>query len=197
MAHNYNSKCNSLIANNEENNVSNPQTSDLIINHEKKILSRFDGLDKELLDLKDVIMKDLQVENKRLCMKVNNLKNKVMSLEINGNYLKQYGKRNNLEITGIPNEKKTKTIVQFINRKHAKKALINKKGLININKFSLRLSSSDYIFMKENLTPMNNKIAFHCRKLKRNEQIDRGYSRDGVIHIANGNIMRKSLKYYI
>ena len=42
--------------------------------------------------------------------------------------------------------------------------------------------------MNENLTPMNNKIAFYCRKFKRNGQIDKTYSRDGVIHIATGNI---------
>ena len=35
---------------------------------------------------------------------------------------------------------------------------------------------------------MNNKIAFHCRKLKRNGQIDKTYSRDGVMHIASSNI---------
>ena len=63
MTHNYNTRYSPLVANNEENNVSDPQTSDLIINLEKKILSRFDGLDKELLNLKDVIIKDLQVEN--------------------------------------------------------------------------------------------------------------------------------------
>ena len=68
------------------------------------MLSCFDGLDKELLNLKDVIIKDLQVENQRLRMKVNNLENKVMSLEINGNHLEQYGIRNNLDITGIPDD---------------------------------------------------------------------------------------------
>ena len=35
---------------------------------------------------------------------------------------------------------------------------------------------------------MNNKIAFYCRKFNRNGQIDKTYSRDGVIHIAAGNI---------
>ena len=35
---------------------------------------------------------------------------------------------------------------------------------------------------------MNNKIAFYCRKFKRNGQIDKTYSRDGVIHIATSNI---------
>ena len=68
------------------------------------MLSCFDGLDKELLNLKDVIIKDLQVENQRLRMKVNNLENKVLSLGINGNHLEQNGIRTNLDITGIPDD---------------------------------------------------------------------------------------------
>ena len=44
MTHNYNTRHNPLVTNNEENNVSDPQTFNLIINLEKKILSRFDGL---------------------------------------------------------------------------------------------------------------------------------------------------------
>ena len=53
-----------LVANKEENNVSDPQTSEITINLEKKALSsRFDGLDKELLNLKYVIIKYLEVEN--------------------------------------------------------------------------------------------------------------------------------------
>ena len=35
---------------------------------------------------------------------VDNLDKKVISLEENGNLLEQYGRRNNLEITGISNE---------------------------------------------------------------------------------------------
>ena len=54
MTHNYNLRHNPLVANNEENNISDPQTFDLIINLEKKILPRFDALDKELLNLKGV-----------------------------------------------------------------------------------------------------------------------------------------------
>ena len=71
-----------------------------------------------------------------------------------------------------------------------KKALINRKGLINTNKSSLSLSSSDNIFINENLTPMNNNIAFHCRKRKCNDQNDKTYYniRDGkvikVLHMS-------------
>ena len=60
--------------------MSDPQTFDLIINLEEKNLSRFDELDKALLNLKDAITKDLQAENLRLRMKVNNLEYNGMSL---------------------------------------------------------------------------------------------------------------------
>ena len=45
------------------------------------VTSRFDGLDNELLNLKDVIIKNLQVEKKRLRKKVNVLENKILTLE--------------------------------------------------------------------------------------------------------------------
>ena len=35
---------------------------------------------------------------------------------------------------------------------------------------------------------MNNMISFHCRNFKRNCQIDKTYSRKGVIYIASSNI---------
>ena len=73
MAHNHNTRHKSLVATNEEKNVSDSQAPDLVIKLEKKILSRFDGLDKGLLGSKYVIIKDLQAENQRWGMKVNNL----------------------------------------------------------------------------------------------------------------------------
>ena len=58
--HNYNTRQNSL----PSNGNSNSETSEIIINLESKLLLRFDNLDKEMLNLKDVIIKDLQVETK-------------------------------------------------------------------------------------------------------------------------------------
>ena len=78
------------------------ETATLIINLEKKMTSGFDGLDNELLNLKDVIIKNLQVENKRLRKIVNVLENKILTLQSEHNSLEQYGRRNNIEITGIP-----------------------------------------------------------------------------------------------
>ena len=56
------------------------------------MLKRFHGLDKELMNIKDVMIKDLQIENQQLHSKINNLENKVISLEENGNLLEQYGR---------------------------------------------------------------------------------------------------------
>ena len=81
MTHNYNTKYNSLIANNEERPFNQPREEN----------TRFDWLNKEMLNLKDVIIKDPQVENQRLPMKVNNLIKEAMSFEINENCLEQYG----------------------------------------------------------------------------------------------------------
>ena len=67
-SHNYNTSKNSLASN--EN--SNAETSKLIINLKSKLLLRFHNLDKEMLNLKDVIIKDLQAKNQRLCNKINN-----------------------------------------------------------------------------------------------------------------------------
>ena len=54
-----------------------------------------------MLNLKDVIIKDLQVQNQRLRNNINNLEKKNISLEENSNSLEQYSRTNNLKITGI------------------------------------------------------------------------------------------------
>ena len=149
MTYNYNTRQDSLVANNEEYNVSDPQTFDLIINLEKKIISRFDGLDKELLNLKDMIIKDLQVENQHLRMKVNNLENKVMSLEINGNHLEQYGRRNNLEITGIPDDVSDKNLEQKV---------IQVLSEIQVSVSSSDIEACHHIGKSKNLSKKNTKI---------------------------------------
>ena len=81
--------------------------------------SRFDGLDIELLNFKDVIIKNLQVENERLRKKVNVLENKVLTLESEHNSLEQYGRRNNTEITGspdnVPNQILEEKVVVILN----------------------------------------------------------------------------------
>ena len=145
------------------------------------------------------------------------MENKVISLEENGNLLEQYGRRNNLEITGISNEiedanlegkvieildkievnvsskdikachrigkskDNSKKTICFVNRKYAKKAPLNRKNLKHLDKSSIGLSNCNNIFINENLTPMNNKLAFYCRKLKRDGYVEKTFSREGVV----------------
>ena len=37
--------------------------------------------------------------------------------------------------------------------------------------------------VNKNLTPYNNKMAYHCRELKRASLINSSYSADGIFHI--------------
>ena len=55
---------------------------------------------KEVINLKDIIIKNLHDENKRFKTKVNILENKIIDLEIQNNIEDQYNRRNN-EISGI------------------------------------------------------------------------------------------------
>ena len=89
-------------------------TSENITNLETKLLSWFDELTKELLNVKDVIIKNLQAEDERLREKVCSLESKVTSLEINQNELEQYGRRNNIEVSGIPDSVKDSCLEEKI-----------------------------------------------------------------------------------
>ena len=86
-SHAYNTRHNSLVS--DENGT--PGTSKLIMNLDSKLLLRFDNSDKEMLNLQDVIIKDIQVENQRLRNKINNLEKKSISLAENSNSIEQYG----------------------------------------------------------------------------------------------------------
>ena len=70
---------------------------------------------------------------------------------------------------GVSTNNSKKTIVCFINRKYAKKALTSRKNL--------RKSSSPNcnVFINENLTVKNNEIAFLSRKLKRSGHLTKIY----------------------
>ena len=58
-----------------------------ILSLEKKLISTFDGLDKEIPNSKDVIIKNLLAKNQRLRKKVSDLESKVISLERDHNSL--------------------------------------------------------------------------------------------------------------
>ena len=99
---------------------------------------------------------------------------------------------------GISDKKTSskKTIVRFVNQKYCKKALIDRKKLVNINsETKYNFSKNNKIFINENLTRTNESIVFCNRKLKRNGQIHSCYTRDGIVHIKK-NKHSKALKVY-
>ena len=57
---------------------------------------------QNFLILKILLLKIYNIENEHLRNQVSYLNKKVVSLEANHNILEQYGRRNNIEITGIP-----------------------------------------------------------------------------------------------
>ena len=161
------------------------------------------------------------------------MESKVTSLEINQNKLEQYGRRNNIEVSGIPDSVKDscleekiisvftsfgidvksynigachrigksrdsskKTIVHFFNRKFAKQAPYNRKKLKSIDKLTLGLTND--VFINENLTPMNNRIACNCRKLKRQSLISKTYTLNGMVYLISHNVKGENqLKFFI
>ena len=81
-----------------------------------------------------------------------------------------------------------KTIVRFANRKFAKQALYNRKKLKSVDKSTLGLTND--VFINKNLTPVNNRIAYNCRKLKRQNLISKTYTVHGTVHLISNKIKR-------
>ena len=87
--------------------------------------------------------------------------------------------------------KSKKTIVRFVNKSYCEKALLNKKKLSNLDHKKYNLSRSTKIFINENLTRMNESIAYEGRNLKRKGVTSACYTRNGVVHIKKQNIVKQ------
>ena len=46
------------------------------------------------------------------------------------------------------------------------------------------------IFINENLTPTNRKLAFHCSKLKHDSHIQKMSTGNGVVYIKHGRVLK-------
>ena len=83
----------------------------------------------------------------------------------------------------IPSRNQKKTIVRLVNRRYCKKALLNRKKLSNLDNTKYNFSNSTKIFINENLTRMNESLAYEGRNLKRKGVISACYTRNGVVHV--------------
>ena len=79
--------------------------------------------------------------------------------------------------------KSKKTIIRFVDRKHCRKILENKKELASSDFSKYNFPVSTKTFANENLTFKNETLAFHGRKLKREGHIFSSYTRNGVVFI--------------
>ena len=72
-------------------NADPPNLLSTLFNVESTFIQNITNLkDDEVINLKDIIIKNLQDENKRLKTKVNVLENKIIDLEIQNNNADQY-----------------------------------------------------------------------------------------------------------
>ena len=77
----YKTSCQTSDGNHDTSDIpTSVATAENISNLVNTLLSRFDELSKKLLNVKDVIIKNLQAENEHLRDKVSNLESKVVSL---------------------------------------------------------------------------------------------------------------------
>ena len=151
---------------------------------------------------------------------VNQLQEKIVSVEFKSNSAEQYGRQNNIEINGIPNSishdnlestvidvlskatnvhvtandieachrigkskgNSKKTFVRFINRKHCKCVLLNRRKLKSFSSESIELPNVK-IYFNEDSTEYNNTLAFYGRNLKRARLINSTYTLNGTVHI--------------
>ena len=76
-----------------------------------------------------------------------------------------------------------KPVVRFLNKKHRKKALLNRRKLQNLDKEKHGFSQNTKVLINENLTVMNENIAFNDRKLKRSALVHACFTIDGIARI--------------
>ena len=86
-------------------------------------------------------------------------------------------------------------IVCFLNRKHCKKALLNRRKLQNLDKEKHGFSQNTKVFISENLTLMNENITFNGRKLKQSGLVYACFTIDGIVCIKKSE-NSKSLKAF-
>ena len=86
----------------------------LVVNVNNSIKSIKSYLKDEINNLKDVIIKRLQDENVILRNRCSNLEQKLTEFETSTNKLEQYGRRNNIIISGIPDSVKTEDLEESV-----------------------------------------------------------------------------------
>ena len=104
--------------------------SDELATLKTELFARFDTVTADISNLKDVIIQNLREENVRLRNRIDFLEGKAIVAEITNNNIEQYGRRINVEITGIPDsiskENLEQTVIEVCNKLHME---VNEKDI--------------------------------------------------------------------
>ena len=93
--------------------------------------------------------------------------------------------------------KSKKAIARLVSRKYCKEAILNnnKKKIERFDNLKYNFRNSTKILINENLTSVNESIAFQGWKLKCNGVIHAFYTRNGVVHLKKSE-RSKPIKVY-
>ena len=80
--------------------------------------------------------------------------------------------------------KNNDTILRFVNRKDADDCFENRGKLRDFNREAHGLNPQANIYIRENLSPYMNKLAYYCRVLRREGYIDKITTFKGVIKVS-------------
>ena len=80
--------------------------------------------------------------------------------------------------------------MRFLNRKHCKKALLNRRKLQNLDKEKHSFSQNTKVFINENLRVMNEDIAFNGKKLKQRGLVQACFTIDDIVCIKKSENSR-------
>ena len=78
---------------------------------------------------------------------------------------------------------KNGAIVKFVSRKDADDCITNRKKLAKIDRHKTGIETDAPIYINEHLSPYMNKLAYHCRTLKRKSKIVALSSFKGVLKV--------------
>ena len=84
----------------------------------------------------------------------------------------------------IGKKQNPKVITRFVNRKHCKTAIKNRKMLKTSDKTEIGLPENTKIFINENISPYFNHLAYRCRVLQRAKKISSHYFLNGKLYIV-------------
>ena len=144
------------------------------------------------MSVKDSIIEVLKAENLKLKSRIDSLEEKIIKLDISRNKLDQYTRRNNIEIQGIPAmlsddhlEHKVLNICKSINLTVENSDNEGCHELRKTDNAKLCFQDNVKLFVSENLSPFNQRLAWKFRELRQASKIHSAFSSKGIVKFCH------------